>query len=92
VGSLQQRTERSVRPGPGVWAGAGQRGSTEKKGATKFDDVHSEMKKRIIEVCDLKIATKGENVGLSFYAFFANKNDDPEALMKVATGGYRRTD
>jgi Family of unknown function (DUF6500) len=43
------------------------------------------MKKRIVEVCDRKIATKGENVGLSFYAFFANKNDDPETLMKVAT-------
>ncbi len=27
---------------------------------------------------------KGEGVGLSFYAFFANKNDDPEALMEVA--------
>jgi hypothetical protein len=28
---------------------------------------------------------KGENVGLSFYAFFANKNDDPELLMEAAT-------
>lgn len=27
---------------------------------------------------------KGSNVGLSFYAFFANKNDDPELLMEVA--------
>ncbi|MDZ7924053.1 MAG: DUF6500 family protein [Marinagarivorans sp.] len=27
---------------------------------------------------------KGENVGLSFYAFFANKNDDPEVLMEAA--------
>ena len=25
------------------------------------------------------------NVGLSFYAFFKNKNDDPEQLMEVAT-------
>ena len=24
-------------------------------------------------------------MGLSFYAFFANKNDDPELLMEVAT-------
>lgn len=23
-------------------------------------------------------------MGLSFYAFFANKNDDPEALMEAA--------
>ncbi|WP_229732716.1 DUF6500 family protein [Flavobacterium palustre] len=27
---------------------------------------------------------KGENVGLSFYAFFANKNDNPKLLMEVA--------
>jgi hypothetical protein len=28
---------------------------------------------------------KGGNVGLSFYAFFANKNDNLELLMEVAT-------
>ena len=43
------------------------------------------IKKKIIEVCDKKIESKGTNVGLSFYAFFANKNDDPELLMEVAT-------
>ena len=42
------------------------------------------FKKKIIEVCNKKIAAKGSNVGLSFYAFFANKNDDPEMLMEVA--------
>ena len=42
------------------------------------------LKDKIIEVCDKKIATKGESVGLSFYAFFANKNDDPELLMEAA--------
>ena len=42
------------------------------------------FKKKIIEVCNKKIEAKGENVGLSFYAFFANKNDDPELLMEVA--------
>ena len=42
------------------------------------------FKKKIIEVCNKKIETKGDNVGLSFYAFFANKNDDPELLMEVA--------
>lgn len=42
------------------------------------------FKKRIIEVCDQKIAAKGDNVGLSFYAFFANKNSNPELLMEVA--------
>jgi hypothetical protein len=31
-----------------------------------------------------KIEQKGTNVGLSFYAFFANKNDDPELLMEAA--------
>ena len=30
------------------------------------------------------MATKGDSVGLSFYAFFANKNDDPELLMEAA--------
>lgn len=43
------------------------------------------LQQKIIEVCDKKIAAKGENVGLSFYAFFANKNDDPELLMEAAT-------
>lgn len=43
------------------------------------------FKKKIIEVCNKKIELKGDNVGLSFYAFFANKNDDPELLMEVAT-------
>jgi len=43
------------------------------------------LKRKIIQVCDKKIAAKGNNVGLSFYAFFANKNDDPELLMEAAT-------
>ena len=43
------------------------------------------LKDRIIEVCDKKIASKGENVGVSFYAFFKNKNDNPELLMEAAT-------
>ena len=42
------------------------------------------LKLKIIEVCDDKILKKGANVGLSFYAFFANKNDDPELLMEAA--------
>lgn len=40
--------------------------------------------KKIIKICDRKIQQKGENVGLSFYAFFANKNDNPKQLMEVA--------
>lgn len=42
------------------------------------------MKEKIIRVCEAKIAAKGSNVGGSFYAFFANKNDDPKLLMEVA--------
>ncbi|MEP1094335.1 MAG: DUF6500 family protein [Cyclobacteriaceae bacterium] len=42
------------------------------------------FKEKIIQVCDQKIATKGENVGLSFYAFFENKNTNPKLLMEVA--------
>ncbi|MNM88049.1 hypothetical protein D3C81_1002470 [compost metagenome] len=43
------------------------------------------LKQKIIETCDRKIAAKGPAVGLSFYAFFANRNDDPELLMEAAT-------
>jgi hypothetical protein len=46
------------------------------------------LQDKIIAVCDKKLAQKGANVGLSFYAFFAlfaNKNDDPELLMEAAT-------
>ncbi len=43
-----------------------------------------QLKNKIIEVCDKKISSKGENVGLSFYAFFANKNDNPQLLMEAA--------
>jgi len=43
------------------------------------------LKNKIIQVCNKKINSKGPDVGLSFYAFFANKNDDPELLMEVAT-------
>lgn len=43
------------------------------------------LKRKIIEVCDKKIASKGSGVGLSFYAFFANRNDDPALLMEAAT-------
>ena len=42
------------------------------------------LRTKAIWVCNEKIAKKGETVGLSFYAFFANKNDDPELLMEAA--------
>jgi len=41
------------------------------------------ISQKIITVCNEKIKKKGEKVGLSFYAFFANKNDNPELLMEV---------
>lgn len=46
--------------------------------------MNTKIKEKIIQVCDAKIAKKGTNVGLSFYAFFKNKNDDPVLLMEVA--------
>lgn len=43
------------------------------------------LRAKIITVCEKKIMLKGDKVGLSFYAFFANKNDDPDLLMEAAT-------
>ena len=43
------------------------------------------LRSKIIEVCTKKINQKRDNVGVSFYAFFANKNDNPELLMEAAT-------
>lgn len=43
------------------------------------------LQQKIIQICNDKISAKGEGVGLSFYAFFANKNDNPELLMEAAT-------
>ncbi len=44
-----------------------------------------ELKEKMINICDEKIKNKGETVGLSFYAFFSNKNHDPALLMHAAT-------
>jgi hypothetical protein len=46
--------------------------------------MRAELRTKIVDVCNKKMQTKGDNVGLSFYAFFANKNDNPELLMEVA--------
>jgi len=43
-----------------------------------------EVRQKILSVCQEKIRQKGEKVQVSFYAFFANKNDQPETLMSVA--------
>jgi Family of unknown function (DUF6500) len=42
------------------------------------------LRQKMITVCDAKVARSGPDVGLSFYAFFKNRNDDPEVLMQVA--------
>ena len=47
--------------------------------------MRAELRQKILTVCDRKIAQKGAGVGLSFYAFFANRNDDPVLLMEAAT-------
>lgn len=49
-----------------------------------------DLKDRIIEVCNKKIVQKGDTVGVSFYAFFKNKNDNPELLMEAATWWIQR--
>lgn len=46
--------------------------------------MRKELREKIIEVCTQKIEQKGFGVGVSFYAFFKNKNDQPEVLMEVA--------
>ncbi len=46
--------------------------------------MRKELREKIIEICDQKINKKGADVGLSFYAFFKNKNDQPEVLMEAA--------
>lgn len=43
-----------------------------------------QLRRKAIEVCNQKTAKKGKDVGLSFYAFFSNTNDDPELLMEAA--------
>lgn len=47
--------------------------------------MRASLRSKIIAVCDDKVAKKGDGVGLSFYAFFANRNDDPTLLMEAAT-------
>jgi len=46
--------------------------------------MRANLKEKILDVCNKKIESKGPDVGLSFYAFFSNKNDDPELLMEAA--------
>jgi hypothetical protein len=46
--------------------------------------LRKELREKIVLECDLKIDQKGVGVGLSFYAFFKNRNDQPEVLMEAA--------
>ena len=46
--------------------------------------MRASLRAKAISVCNAKIEQKGEGVGLSFYAFFANRNDDPDLLMEAA--------
>lgn len=47
--------------------------------------MQAQLRNKILAVCEQKILQKGDKVGLSFYAFFANKNDNPALLMEAAT-------
>ncbi|MFT6593219.1 MAG: hypothetical protein ACJAU3_001283 [Zhongshania sp.] len=47
--------------------------------------MRAELRNKIVEVCDQKLSNQGDSVGLSFYAFFKNKNDQPDVLMEAAT-------
>ncbi len=40
---------------------------------------------QMIEICNKKIQAKGTKVGISFYVFFKNKNNNPQLLISVAT-------
>jgi len=47
--------------------------------------MNSNLREKIIAICNRKIEQKGPDVGLSFYAFFTNNNDNPALLMEAAT-------
>lgn len=47
--------------------------------------MRSELKIKFMDICTAKIAAKGPSVGLSFYALFENRNNNPELLMEAAT-------
>ena len=43
-----------------------------------------ELRARIIQICNRKIESKSDSVGVSSYAFYANVSDTPPLLMEVA--------
>lgn len=46
--------------------------------------MRQDLRDSIIEICNQKIEQKGLDVGVSFYAFFKNRNDQPQRLMEAA--------
>lgn len=46
--------------------------------------MNPQLQQRMVQVCEQKIESKGPTVGLSFYAFFKNKNDNSKELMDAA--------
>ena len=50
----------------------------------KVKNMRKELREIFIHGCNEKIEKKGDSVGLSFYAFFKSKNDNPELLMEAA--------
>lgn len=46
--------------------------------------MNKEFIEKMINICEEKIAKKGDNVWISFYVFFKNKNDNKELLFSVA--------
>ncbi len=50
----------------------------------KVKNMSKELREIFIHGCNEKIEKKGDSVGLSFYAFFKNNNDNPELLMEAA--------
>ena len=52
--------------------------------AAQIVTMRPSLRAKATKICEDKLGKKGANVGLSFYAFFANKNDDPALLMEAA--------
>ncbi len=52
--------------------------------------MRASLRATIIKICEQKIQRQGEQVGLSFYAFFANKNTDPALLFEAADWWIRQ--
>ena len=51
---------------------------SQKSNSHKHGLMTTQIQQKIISICNAKIEQKGENVGLSFYASFDNKNETPE--------------